>query len=118
MSQEKNEKNVNRQDWKPHWGVDLIYKIWLAVFAGIKVAVGAVATVLLICVVCAFAVVNILGEYLETDILPTANLVLENYEMDAPSYVYSVNEAGEIVAPESKAMIDTFIRQALEKRKQ
>lgn len=96
MSQEKNRNNVDRQDWQPHWVLNLLYKIWMGVFAGIKVAIGAVATVLLICVVCAFAVVNILGEYLETDILPTANLVLENYEMDAPSYVYSVNEAGEI----------------------
>jgi len=43
-----------------------------------------------------FSVAGVLGDYLENDILPTADLVLENYEMDAPSYVYSVNDKGEI----------------------
>ena len=91
-----NKKKVEWQDWKPHWSLDMVYKIWMTVFVSAKVVVGAVATVALIGVVCAFAFVGILSDYLETDILPAADLVLENYEMDAPSYVYSVNEAGEI----------------------
>ena len=74
----------------------LAYKIWLGVFSGLKVVAGAVATVLLICVVCAFVVAGVMGDYLESDIIPSAGLLLENYEMDAPSYVYSVNENGGI----------------------
>ncbi len=76
--------------------VKRLRKIWMVVFAGLKVAAGALATVLLIGIVCAFAFAGILGDYLESDILPTAGLVLENYEMDAPSYVYNVNENGDI----------------------
>ena len=84
------------QNWEPHWVMRTLYKIWIAVFSVFKVLIGAAATVLLIGVVCGFVFAGILGDYLETDILPSAGLVLENYEMDAPSYVYNVNEAGEI----------------------
>ena len=85
-----------RQDWKPHWVLDTLHKAWLVIFATAKVALGAVATVVLIGVVCVFAFLGILGEYLENDILPSASLVLEDYDMDSPSYVYNVNENGEI----------------------
>ena len=92
----RKDNQEQRQDWKPHWFLGLVYKIWLVVFAGIKIAAGAAATVLLIAFVCAFVFVGVLGDYLETDILPSAGLVLENYEMDAPSYVYSVTSDGQI----------------------
>ena len=81
----------NSGDWKA-----LAYKIWMVVFTSGKVIVGAVATVLLICIVCGFALMGTLSEYLENDILPNAGLVLENYEMDAPSTVYCVNDNGQI----------------------
>ncbi len=96
MARKKIDNGQQRQDWKPHWSLEMVYKIWMVVFTTIKVLAGAFATVLLIGVVCAFSFAGVLGEYLENDILPTADLVLENYEMDAPSYVYSVNEKGEI----------------------
>ncbi len=95
MAKDK-KKNEQRQDWKLHWSMDILYKVWLGVFAAIKIALGAAATVLLICFVCIFVFVGVLGDYLETDILPSAGLVLENYEMDAPSTVYSVSEDGQI----------------------
>ena len=72
------------------------YGIWLPVFAGIKIALGALSTVLLIVIVCGFVFAGILGEYLESDILPNAAVVLDDYDMDSPSYVYSVNSSGEI----------------------
>ena len=97
MSQDNNKKKKPaRQDWNPHWALKLLYKVWLAVFAAMKVALGAAATVLLICLVCGFVFVGILGDYLESDILPSAGLLLENYDMDSPSYVYHVNEEGQI----------------------
>lgn len=98
MFQKKNNKKDKpvRQDWKPHWSLNTLYRIWMVVFSAFKIVAGAFATVLLIGVVCAFVFVGILGDYLESDILPSASLVLENYDMDAPSYVYNVNEAGEI----------------------
>lgn len=96
MFKKNKENNVQRQDWKPHWSLEMVHKVWMIVFTCLKVIAGAFATVLLIGVVCAFSFAGILGDYLENDILPTADLVLENYEMDAPSYLYSVNDKGEI----------------------
>ena len=97
MSQEKNKKNKPaRQDWKPHWSLQVLKKVWMAVFAAAKIAVGAAATVLLIGLVCGFVFMGILGDYLESDILPNAAVVLDDYDMDSPSYVYNVNEDGEI----------------------
>ncbi len=97
MSQEKNQKKQpNNAGENVQRAFGTLHKIWLGVFAGLKVAAGALATVLLIVIVCGFVFVGQLGDYLESDILPSAGLVLENYEMDAPSYVYSVNEEGQI----------------------
>lgn len=96
MSFKKNNNDEQRQNWKPHWSMQMLYKIWMVVFACIKVAIGAASTVVLILVVCGFVCAGVLADYLETDILPTASLVLEDYELDSPSYVYSVNNNGEI----------------------
>lgn len=92
----KNQEALDRQNWTPHWGLHLAYRIWMVVFSAAKVFIGALSTVVLIAVVCAFAFAGVLGEYLETDILPDANLVLESYELAAPSTVYCVNDAGQI----------------------
>ncbi len=97
MSQDKNKKNKPlRQDWKPHWSLQAVKKVWMAVFATIKIVAGAAATVALIGLVCGFVFMGILGDYLEDDILPNAAVVLDDYNMDSPSYVYNVNEDGQI----------------------
>lgn len=90
------EQNKKKAQSGSHWSLDLLYKIWKAVFACIKVLAGAAATVLLIVVACGFVLAGALGDYLEQDILPSAGLVLENYDMDSPSYIYYVDENGEI----------------------
>ena len=92
----KEQDTRERQSWTPHWGLNLAYRIWMVVFSAAKIFIGAVATVVLIAGVCAFSFAGILGEYLESDILPDANLVLESYELAAPSTVYCVNDAGQI----------------------
>lgn len=92
----KKQDTQERQNWTPHWCVNLLYRIWMVVFSSAKIVIGAVSTVLLIGVVCAFSFAGVLGEYLESDILPDANLVLESYELAAPSTVYCVNDAGQI----------------------
>ena len=96
MKEKDRAEEIVRQDWKPHWSIGLLQKAWKFVFSAAKILVGAVATVLLIFVVCSFVLVGILGDYLEDDILPSASLVLENYNMDEPSYVYFVNSDGNI----------------------
>lgn len=85
-----------RQSWKPHWLPDALYKLWLTVFALVKIAVGAVATVLLIVIVCGFVFAGILCDYLQNDILPDAEIVKENYDMDETSIIHYVDSNGNI----------------------
>ena len=96
---EQNKKKMKkepRQSWKPHWLPDTLYKAWLAIFAVLKIAMGALATVLLIVVVCGFVFVGILGDYLQDDILPDSEMVKENYEMDETSFIHYVDSDGNI----------------------
>ena len=95
-SKRDNEKKPAGQDRAPEQRLHSLYKAWMGVFTATKVLLGALVTVLLIGVVCCFALVGVLADYLEMDILPTASLVLEDYVLDAPSYVYSVNADGQI----------------------
>ena len=95
QNQDKGKKPI-RQEWTPDYRLRMLHKTWMVLFATGKVVLGALATVLLIGVVCAFVLVGVLADYLETDILPTASLVLEDYMLDSPSYVYNVNSDGEI----------------------
>ena len=85
-----------RQEWNPHWILKLLYGLWYACLSAVKIALGAVATVLLICIVCAFVFVGILGSYLQSDILPEANYSLENGGINQTSYVYYVDSDGNI----------------------
>ena len=80
---------------RPVWVTGLL-KAWKIASATFRILFGAVATVLLIILVCCFAMAGSLADYLEADILPNAGLVLENYEMDSPSYVYFINEQAKV----------------------
>ena len=73
-----------------------VYKFWLAVFAGLKIAMGAVITVMLICIVCGFVFMGILGSYLEKDILPNSEMVKENFDLDETSFIHYVDSDGQI----------------------
>ncbi len=97
MSHEKKKKiKPLRQDWKPHWSLNILYKLWMVVFSAFKVAVGAAVTVLLIGVVCGFVFLGILGDYLQEDILPMAGMDIDGVEYDQPSAMYYVDENGDI----------------------
>ena len=85
-----------RQEWNPHWIIKLLYAIWSACIGAVKIALGAVATVALIGIVCAFVFVGILGNYLQDDILPESGFNLENYDLEQTSFVYYVDDSGEI----------------------
>jgi len=97
MAEEKRRKKGKpRQDWKPHWLLELLYQLWMIVFSAAKIAAGAVATVLLICVICGFVFVGILGDYLQEDILPAADTDMEGYDLELNSYIYYVDGNGNI----------------------
>ena len=85
-----------RQDWNPHWSLKILYGLWSLALAAVKVAVTAVATVLMIGIVCAFVFIGILGNYLQDDVLPEAMYNLENASLDQTSFVYYVDAGGNI----------------------
>lgn len=89
-------RKAERQKWKPHWLVRLLYKIWMLVFTVAKIALGAGATVALIGIICGLVFVDSLGDYLQEDVMPEASVVLGEYEMDIPSKFYYVDENGDI----------------------
>lgn len=95
QGQESVQQEVHQNWEKPQW-MKVLLKVWSVIFTVIKVGLGATVTVGLIGAVCCFVLVGVLADYLEKDILPTASLVLEDYVMDSPSHVYSVNSDGKI----------------------
>ena len=93
----KSKPRPAKKERKLHWSLVALLRVWKIAFSVLQVIFGAVVTVLLICIVCGFVFMGIMGDYLERDILPNAAVVLDEYDMDAPSYVYYVNSSGEIV---------------------
>ena len=89
-------KGRAHQQWNPHWSLKILYGLWSAALAALKIALGAVVTVLLICIVCGFVFVGILGNYLQEDILPQAYYNMENASLDQTSFVYYVDDDGNI----------------------
>lgn len=94
MDEQKN--NLPRQDWHPHWSLDTAQRIWSVVWSVLKVLFGAFITVLLIGIVCGFVFAGVLGDYLQQDILPMADMEIEDVEMDKNSVLYYVDENGDI----------------------
>ena len=96
MEEKKKRVRRIRQNWRPNLIASLLYKIWRIAFAGIKIAFGALATVLLICVVCGFVFVNVLGDYLVDDVMVKAAFDLDDYNLEETSYIYYTDGNGEI----------------------
>lgn len=89
-------RKVTRQSWKPGPVLGALHGVWIAVYSVLKIVLGAVATVLLICAVCGFVFVWTLGDYLEGDIAPQAGVQLEGFDLNEPSYLYYVDSSGNI----------------------
>ena len=85
-----------RQNWKPNFILRVLYAAWRVVFGGFKIAVGAAGTVLMIGVICAFVFAGVLGDYLQDDILPMADIDIDNYDLEQNSYLYYVDDNGQI----------------------
>ena len=89
-------KKPSRQEWKPNGFLKTLYALWLAAFSVIKIALGAVATVAIICAMCLMVFVGILGDYLQEDVLPEASINLDNYDLDLTSNMYYLDSNGDI----------------------
>lgn len=97
MSEKQNKsKKPQRQSWNPHWTLELLLRIWKIVFGVSKIALGAVATVLIIFGICLGVLAGSLGDYLEDEVLPYVGTDTDNYALDLNSYVYYVDRSGDI----------------------
>jgi penicillin-binding protein 1A len=93
---QKRQKRGKRQQWRPHLLTWLLHKIWRIGVSAVKILAGTLATVLLILVVCGFVVVTILGDYLQDDIMPMAEMNLDDYNLEKTSYIYFYDENGNV----------------------
>ena len=89
-------RKVTRQSWKPARSLLILRGLWNTVYSFIKIALAAVATVLLILVVCVLAFMGILADYLENDILPNSEVVMDDFDQSGNSVMYYVDANGEI----------------------
>ena len=92
-------RNVRpRQEWNPHWILKILAGVWTAAFGAVKIALGAVATVLMILLVTGFVFVGILGQYLESDILPESEdyVITGISDLEQTTFVYYVDNDGNI----------------------
>ena len=107
-----NKQKPLRQDWKPNLFLRFLYAAWRVAFGAFKIAVGAAGTVLIAVVICAFVFAGVLGDYLQDDILPMADIDIDNYELEQNSYLYYVDSNGniqkyqDIFATTSSAWVD------------
>jgi len=95
-NEEKRQKRAQRQQWRPHLLAWLLHTVWRVAVAALKIVAGTVATVLLILVICGFVVVNLLGDYLQEEIMPMAQMNLDDYDLDKTSYIYYKDDNGNI----------------------
>ena len=93
---EKHQRRGRRQQWTPNLLVWLLHKVWRIGISVLKIAAGALATVFLIAVVCGFVVVTVLGDYLQDEIMPLAEMNLDDYNLEKTSYIYCYDEKGNV----------------------
>ena len=99
MAEEKKKRRnrKERQTWDPHWLLKLCYTALSAAWSLVKIAIGAAATVVLIVLICGTVFVGILGTSLQDDILSeAANWSLEDYDLERTSFIYYVDNNGDI----------------------
>lgn len=98
MSQEKNDhiKKVVRQSWKPGPMLQVARGSWNFVYSIFKIILAALATVIAITAICLFAFVGILADYLEDEVLPNSELVMEDFDQTGNSFMYYIDAHGDI----------------------
>ena len=96
QKKKKKKKKAPRQEWNPHWSLKLIYGAWMAFYAAVKVAVGAVVTVAIIVITCGLVFAGILGRYLQEDILPGSDYNFTAITLPMTSFMYYQDSSGEI----------------------
>ena len=97
QNQNNRRRKKIRQEWNPHWTIKLVYTLGSTLFSAAKIALGAAATVLLICLISGVVFMGALAEYLQNDVLKEAqNWSYEDYDIEKTSYVHYVDNDGNI----------------------
>lgn len=86
----------NRKDGTSQGFWSVLKKIFSVIATPLKIVGGALITVLLILIVCGFVFMGTLGDYLQEDILPASIMDMEGYDYDQNSFIYYVDEGGNI----------------------
>ena len=97
MAEEKRNNKAGRcprQSWEPHWSLTALQKIWTVIFGAAKIALGALATVVVMVGICGMVFMFVLGDYLQEDIAPLASVDLP--VTDQNSFVLYVDNDGSI----------------------
>ena len=92
----KKRRKITRQEWNPNFLLRILLAAWAVAFSAVKIAIGAVATVACIIVVCCFVLVGALGDYLQNDVIPNISTELEAVEIPQTSFLYYVDSEGQI----------------------
>ncbi len=92
----KKKKNTQRQEWKPGALLRTAQAVMEVILGSAKIVLGALATVLLIVVVCGVVLVGAAGDYLEQDVIPGITFDAEDYSLDQTSFIYYVDKNGDI----------------------
>ena len=88
-------RKVTRQNWKPTGFLAFLSGFWTAAYSVIKILIGALVTVMIIGGVCLVVFMGILGNYIQTEIIPNSNVSLEAFDQNQNSIVYFINEKGD-----------------------
>ncbi len=89
-------RKVSRQSWKASPFLRVLKGLWTGVYSVFKVAMGALATVVLIGGICMLVFAWLLGGYLEKEILPNAATELDSIMLRQNSYAYYIDRNGNI----------------------
>ena len=86
-----------RQEWAPHWSLQILSSAWMALFTVVKIALGAAATVAIICIMCLMVFAGTLGDYLQGDVIPLAEgMDLEDFGLELKSTMFYNDSDGNI----------------------
>ena len=89
-------QRLERQEWEPALPLRTLHWLWKVAFTVFKIAVGTVSTVLLAFAICVLVFIGICGNFLQEDIIPYAGMDLNNYDLDQTSFMYYVDQDGNI----------------------
>lgn len=89
-------RKIARQSWEPHVLLRALQSVLGAVVSVLKLALGALATVAFIGIICCFALIDTAGDYLQNDVIPSVTFDLGDYELDQTSFIYYVDAFGNI----------------------